>query len=201
VSADRWRWAQRADKLRFEQLEVARRQAESWRTGLAGLTALLGTVLVIKGRDNVSDLALPYRWAVVALLGAALAGLVGATLLALRAAYGSPSEKVLLTGEDLQEWTRQEVARVQVAVRRAGRLTLAGVSMVAVALGLSWLSPVAASDDPLVVIESSSGRFCGTLVDTDQGKLIIAIGDPGAHHQLIPLTTVTRLKPANSCKP
>lgn len=200
MSTDRWRWAQRADKLRFEQLDVARRQAESWRTGLAGLTTLLGTVLVIKGRDNVSALALPYRWVVVALLGAALAGLVGATLVALRAAYGVPSERCLLTGEDLREWTRQEVARIQAALTRAGRLTLAGVGLVAIAVGFSWLSPVAASDSPLVVVESGSGRFCGTLVDTDQGKLIMAIGEPDSRHQLIPLAAITRIKPVGSCK-
>ncbi|WP_424530874.1 hypothetical protein ACOZ38_13730 [Sphaerisporangium viridialbum] len=201
MSTDRWRWAQRADRLRFEQLEVARRQAESWRTGLAGLTTLLGAVLIVKGRDNVSDLATPYRWVVVVLLGAALAGLVSATLTALRAASGAPSEDRLLTGEDLQQWTREEVSRVQAAIGRARAFTLAGVTLVAVAVGFSWLSPVAASDDLLVVVESGSGRFCGALVDTDQGRLIIKTADPGARHQLIPLTTIKRIKPAKSCKP
>ncbi|MGW0058613.1 hypothetical protein ACWDTT_01620 [Streptosporangium sandarakinum] len=200
MSVDRWRWAQRAHRLHFEQLDVARRQAESWRTGLAGLTALLGTVLVVKGRDNVSGLASPYRWAVVLLLGLAFAVLVGATMTALRAAYGVPSDRRLLTGEDLQEWTRQEVARVQAALTRAGRLTVAGVSLVALAVGLSWLSP-SASPNPLISVEAGSTRLCGTLVGTDGGKLVLAIGGSGARQELIPLKTVTRIKPAKSCTP
>jgi uncharacterized membrane protein AbrB (regulator of aidB expression) len=58
---------------------VARHQAESWRTGLAGLTGLLAAVLIVKGRDNVSELPRAWQWIVVSLFGCAIAALVGAT--------------------------------------------------------------------------------------------------------------------------
>ena len=37
-----------AQELRFHQLEAVRKQAETWRTGLTGLTALFGAVFVLK---------------------------------------------------------------------------------------------------------------------------------------------------------
>ena len=47
MSVERLRWAEKAQELRFTQLDMVRRQAESWRTGLTGITALLGAVLIV----------------------------------------------------------------------------------------------------------------------------------------------------------
>ncbi|MBN6055204.1 hypothetical protein JYK22_24930, partial [Nonomuraea sp. RK-328] len=193
---DAWRWAQKAQRLQYEQLEITRKQAESWRTGLTGVTTLLAAVLVVKGRDGVGDLALPYRWLVPVLLAAALAMLVHATLTAVGAASGRPSDRTLLTGEDLRDWTRGEVARVERAVTRARRLTVGGVAAVAVAVVASWLAPVAAAEGPLVVVESAGGRLCGTLLDTSGGSLIIKVGDG---HQLVRLADVTRIRSVTAC--
>jgi hypothetical protein len=49
MSLDPKRWAQKAQELKFTQLDSARRQAEGWRTGLGGLTTLLSAALIIKG--------------------------------------------------------------------------------------------------------------------------------------------------------
>ena len=104
MSSDSWLWAQKAQDLRFHQFESARKQAESWRTGLAGLTALFGTVLAIKGSGDVTSLRTPYPQIVVILLGVAFTVLIIAVLLALQATSGAPGDEILLTGEDLQEW-------------------------------------------------------------------------------------------------
>ncbi|MDW5322524.1 hypothetical protein [Plantactinospora sp. KLBMP9567] len=202
MSIERWRWAQRADQLRFHQLDAARKQAESWRTGLAGLTTLLGAVLIIKGRDTVATLAAPYRWLVVLLLGLALAGLVWATLTAIRAAAGTPSDECLLTGEDLAEWTRAEVVGVQRAIVRARRLTLAGIGLVAVAVGFTWLGPGATpAAGALVTVTTEGGTLCGALIGTDRGSLIIQVGQGDPVHRIVPLSTVTGLQPARNCPP
>ncbi|GGT38415.1 hypothetical protein ACFFV7_32355 [Nonomuraea spiralis] len=196
MSVDLWRWAQRAQQLRFQQLEIARKQAESWRTGLASITTLLAAVLVVKGRDTVDALAQPFVWLISLLLAIALGLLAWATLTAVGAASGSPSDQTLLTGEDLRDWTRGEVERVQEAIARARLLTVSGVAVVAFALGLSWLGPKAAPDAQLVVVESDGGRLCGSLVDTAGGGLIIKAN---ADVQIVPLKAVTRIRPVPAC--
>ncbi|TDD50021.1 hypothetical protein E1286_12860 [Nonomuraea terrae] len=196
MSVDSWRWLQKAQQLRFEQLEIARKQAESWRTGLTGITALLAAVLVVKGRDSVSDLAQPYKWVVPLLLALALATLVWATLTAVSAASGSPSRKTLLTGEDLRDWTVGEVRRIEKAVVRARVLTVAGVTAVAAAVGVSWLAPVATPPAALVVVESASGRICGTLVDTSGGNLLVKVRED---QQVVPLAGVARIRGVTAC--
>ncbi|GAB3154259.1 hypothetical protein GCM10027290_48430 [Micromonospora sonneratiae] len=201
MSTDRWRWAQKAHQLRFHQLDTARRQAESWRTGLAGLTTLLGAVLIVKGRDNFSTLAVPYRWLVVGALGVALGCLVWASLLAIRAASGTPSDECLLTGEDLQEWTRLEVAGIQRAITRAGQLTLVAVCVIALAVGFTWLGPTTGPTGSLVVVEFEGTRLCGALVGTDRGNLIVATGEARSEHRIVPLVAISRLAPADNCQP
>ncbi|SEM64215.1 hypothetical protein [Nonomuraea pusilla] len=196
MSVDLWRWAQRAQQLRFEQLEIARKQAESWRTGLAGITALLAAVLVVKGKETVDALAHPFVWLVPLFLVVALGLLIWATLTAVSAASGSPSDQTLLTGEDLRDWTRGEVERVQDAISKARVLTVSGVAVVALALGMSWLGPRATRDASLVVVESVSGHLCGLLVDTAGGGLIIKAG---TGHQIIALKAITRIRPVPVC--
>ncbi|MFF3740777.1 hypothetical protein [Streptomyces sp. NPDC002566] len=51
------RWAQLARELEFTRLPELRRQAEGWRNGLTGLPALLAVLVLLKGRDNLGDLA------------------------------------------------------------------------------------------------------------------------------------------------
>lgn len=142
MSIDRWRWAQKAHELRFTQLDMARRQAETWRNGLTGVTALLGAALVVRSSRDVVALAVPYRLVVLTLACAALAAMVTATLLAIRAASGVPGDECLLTGEDLERWTQREVIRVQRAIRTAGALSVAGLCALIAATGTIWLAPV-----------------------------------------------------------
>src|SRR5215472_7302953 len=124
MSLDSKRWALMAQELKFRQLDVARQQAETWRTGLATLTALLTAILVIKSRDNVSQLTQPYRTLVVLLLGGALGLLILATMLVSRAIAGPPGKEILLSGEGLQAWTAQEVENISTSIRWAPRLAV-----------------------------------------------------------------------------
>jgi hypothetical protein len=197
VSGDRYRWAELAQDLRFHQLEAVRKQAEAWRTGLTGLTALFGAVLVLKGRESVADLARPYPALILALLLAALAALVMATLSALRAASGMPGDECLLTGEDLEAWTRAETTKAQQSIRRARWLTLVGIGAMAVAIGVAWLAPSKGSPEPTVVVQSVDGlTTCGDLAAIGNGGVAVR---HGTSLSIIPLGKISRLEYAEHC--
>lgn len=196
MSADRWFWAQKAQQLKFTQLESARAQAETWRTGLTGITALLGVALVVKGRDDVTALAWRYQLAVLALFALALGALVLAALTAVRAASGEPGDACLLTGEDLQAWTTQEVRRVHRAVAAARRLTVGGLCAVAVGVSVAWLAPAEREQGPLVRVDSPAGQVCGRLMQLGDG--LLRVGEAGSFH-VIPLTSVIRVDVVETC--
>jgi hypothetical protein len=199
VSIDRKRWAQKAQELKFTQLDSARRQAEGWRTGLGGLTTLLSAVLIVKGRDNIAELTPAFRWGVVILLGTTLAMLVGATLLALRAASGRPGQDVLLSGESLRAWTVAEARKISVAIRHAAWLATLAIPCLAIAIGCTWLGPTSRSSAPLVEVHHDGGRACGELTGADRRQLILKV-NKAARSVLIPLRTVIDISPVSACK-
>lgn len=194
MSIESKRWVQLAQELRFEQLTSARKQAEGWRTGLAGLTALLTVVLIVKGRDNVSTLTPNFLWTVVALLGAALALLVTATLLAVRAASGAPSTAILLTGENLRAWTKAEVRSVGRFIRWAAILTVTAICVLALAVGITWTAPVSRPSPSLVEVVLSTGSVCGELAGVKNGDLLLT-----GELRLIPLAHVLAMDPVKAC--
>ncbi|GAA4240247.1 hypothetical protein GCM10022254_64220 [Actinomadura meridiana] len=196
MSLDDKRWAQKAQELKFTQLDSARKQAEGWRTGLGGLTALLSAVLVLKGRDNITTLVPEAQWAVVALLGVALAMLVTATLLAVRAASGRPGQRHLRTGERLQWWTRQEVRRIARAIRWAAWLAALAIACVASAIGTTWLAPAAKPDPALVEVRHQTGRVCGELIGAASHNLTLKTTD---RTDTIALATVVSVRPVDKC--
>lgn len=196
MRSDRWFWAQKAQQLKFTQLESARKQAETWRTGLTGITTLLGAVLVVKGRDDVTALARPYQIMVLILFAAAVCGLVLAALTAVRAASGEPGDECLLTGEDLQAWTARETRLVYRAITAARRLTVGGLCAIAAGIAVAWLAPVERAETPLVRVESPAGEFCGKLVQLGDG--LVRVGDARSYH-VIPLTSVVHIEAVKIC--
>lgn len=196
MSADRWWWAQKAQQLKFTQLEAARKQAETWRTGLAGVTALLGAILVVKGRDNFTALAPPYPVVVLALFGSALLALSLATLAALRAASGEPGDRITLNGEELRAWTEVEVAEVHRAIKAARALSIVGVILIAVAATIAWFAPARTVDTPLVRVHAPGGPVCGKLLQ--QGDGMLRIGDVD-RYRIVPLTSVVVVEVVDAC--
>lgn len=197
MSVERKRWAQLAQELRFHQLEVIRHQAEGWRNGLAGLTGLLGAVIVVKGPDTVATLGRPSRWAVVALLGTALLSLTTATLTAVRAASGVPGSGVLLSGDDLRNWTYQEAQLAPRAIRRAATLASAGIAALALAIGIAWLVPPRPMVGERVTVDFGGSHVCGELIGADQGVLELRVA--GGSMARIPLATVGHIGRISSC--
>ncbi|WP_409463650.1 hypothetical protein [Amycolatopsis sp. GA6-003] len=196
MSTERLLWARKAQELRFHQLEATRKQAESWRTGLTGLTALFSAVLVIKGRDNLISLAVPFAPLTAALFGLALLAFVVATLSAIRAASGAPGETCLLAGEDLEAWTRTETAEAGRKIVVARRTSVFGLCLAAAATGLVWFAPTTSNTEPTVTVESASARYCGGLAGVSGGSVIVHSRET---YQLIPLTSVVAIRASKSC--
>jgi hypothetical protein len=205
VSLDRKRWALLAADLKFSQLDIARKQADTWRTGLATLTALLTGVLVVRGKDDVSTLTRPFQIVVAALLGAALILLLWATMWLSRALAGPPGEEILLTGEGLEQWTTGEVRKISKALRWVPGLAAASVIVVAAAVGLTWFAPAAqGTSAPLVQVSGTDGQTtCGTFVGetTHQVILTLAAAASGrtALTTYLPLASVLAVIPVTTC--
>jgi hypothetical protein len=202
VSLDRKRWALLAADLKFSQLDIARAQADTWRTGLATLTTLLTGVLVIRGRDDVSALTRPFQIVAAALLGLALILLLWATMWLSRALAGPPGEEILLTGEGLEQWTSGEVRKISTALRWVPSMAAASVVAVAAAVGVTWFGP-AATSAPLVRVTETSGQItCGTLIGETQRQVILT--PPAADGRTspttyLPLDSVLAITPVTTC--
>jgi hypothetical protein len=203
VSLDRKRWALLAADLKFSQLDIARKQADTWRTGLATLTTLLTGVLVVRGRDDVSTLTRPFQIVVAALLGVALILLLWATMWLSRALAGPPGEEILLTGEGLEQWTGGEVRKISKALRWVPGLAAASVIAVAAAVGLTWFAPAAqGTSAPLVQVSETDGQTtCGTFVGEIRHEMILTAPPttPAALATYLPVTSVLTVTPVTTC--
>jgi hypothetical protein len=194
------RWAQLADDLEFDQLGNARKLAEGWRTGLAGLTALLAAVTIIKGPDSVTELAEWLRYVVVALLALAFAALITGSLIATRAASGAPGEEIFLDADSLRNWTFRETKSIQRDIVRAARSMLFGLTALALAIGLSWLGPRAFAVASLITVEQNGIRTCGTLIsETNRILLLGNPADPGAAPRAIAFGAGISIQPTGRC--
>lgn len=220
MSLDRKRWALLAADLKFSQLDIARKQADTWRTGLATLTTLLTGILVVRGRDDVSTLTRPFQIVVAALLGLALILLLWATMWVSRALAGPPGEEILLTGEGLEQWTSGEVRKISTALRWVPVMAAASVIVLAAAVALTWFAPAAqGASTPLVQVSETGGQIsCGTFIGETQHQVVLAapaatVATPGAlassadgrdtaasgRTAYLPLASVLAIIPVTTC--
>jgi hypothetical protein len=199
VSLDRKRWLLLAQDLKFHQLDVVRKQADTWRAGLVTLTTLLTGVLIVKGRSDASAVPTVYQAAVAALLAAALALLLASTLWLSRALAGTTKQQ-LLTGEGLEEWAAREARKAARAVAWAPGMAATSVILVAAAAGVTWFAPSAMQQpaNPLVRITVSNGQSCGALVGETRQEVIIT-APPGGAATAIPMPSVLAMAPVTSC--
>lgn len=189
------RWAKLAEDIEFDQLAGARKLAEGWRTGLAGLTALLAAVTIIKGPQSITDLATWARWVVLGLLLAAFLLLVIGSLTATRAASGDPGDEIFLDGDELRDWMYREARQVGDDIRLARAAMVAGLVALGLATGLSWMGPRATPAAALVTVELNGAMACGPLIQMDEHTVYLG----GATPRVVTLTPGSRVKPVASC--
>lgn len=124
-----------------QQLGLALRQAEGYRTYLSSLTGLLTAVFVLKGQENLSKLPDVPRWTVVALLTAGFLALIIASWFSVLAVHGRPGVEILSEPETLLRYERRRTKEVWRLVETARWLALLGVLAVAAAVIVTWLFP------------------------------------------------------------
>jgi hypothetical protein len=196
----RKRWAQRAQELEFEQLDGVRARAEQWRNGLTGLTALLATVTIIKGPDTAANLSDATRTDVVNQLTWAFLLLLLGSLLAMLAAFGWPSGEMLLTGERLAAWERDETRRARRIFRAAALCLVVGVLLVGVSTR-SVLLEEPKREHHVVVDTGGSRLVCGVLQRGDGGVLTLTVADPLGDQieRTIRFRDIVRLRTVEEC--
>lgn len=193
------RWAELARELEFSQLDQLRKQAEGWRNGLVGLTALVTVLAVLKGRDDLTQLPAPWQTVATALLGAAFLLLLAGSLLAVRASFGRPGEQILLGGQALRKWTSDEIRRVRRTIYLSAFGFAIGMALVAAALGISWTHSEEPAAD-LVKVTTSTGTYCGELVSYAPSRVTLLHTTSGADRPiLIPTPEVQKITPASAC--
>ncbi|KQX47924.1 MULTISPECIES: hypothetical protein [unclassified Streptomyces] len=193
------RWAELARDLEFSQLPELRRQAEGWRTGLAGLTALLGVLTVVKGQDQLSGLPdATARWAAALVLSAFVVLVCGA-LLAVRASHGRPEREIVLGGQALRRWTSEEVRRVRHRLRWAAVCGVAGPALAVAATCVVW-SATPAPAPYTVRLSTPYEELCGELVGADPHGTAIRTGRGAAKTlRVVPHTALVSLAPVSGC--
>jgi hypothetical protein len=187
------RWARLAQELEFTQPPELRRQAEGWRNGLTGPTALLAVLVTLKGRDDVAQIPPAARGVVGVLVGLAFVLLLLGSVLAVRAAHGSPGDRVLLAGQALRDWTRQEIARVTRSLGLAAVCCVSGVVLVAVAVGVVWAT-TGSPPAHLVRVVTTSGERCGEVLGSGPDGVVLRTETE--ERAVLPGPTVT---PVSAC--
>ncbi|MHC5902966.1 hypothetical protein ACVNF4_03485 [Streptomyces sp. S6] len=192
------RWAELARELEFTQLPELRRQAEGWRSGLTGLTALLAILVTLKGGDDLAKVPDWSRQTAGALVVTAFVLLLTGSVLAVRAAHGTPDSRILLAGQALRTWTKSEIARVTRYIRYATWCCLAGITLAAAAVIVVWTTT---ADDPapthLVRVGTTTGDRCGELLGA--GRQGVRIKEKDGRETPLPAAQVTSVTPVTTC--
>ncbi|KRB42993.1 hypothetical protein [Terrabacter sp. Root181] len=193
------RWAQLGQDLRLRQLRDLRATAEQWRNGLAGLTAIVTVVLIVKGTETVADLSPWARIATGLLVAGALAFLLLGAWSAMEAAFGVPGDAILLSGPELRSWSEEQVRAGVKQLTRARWSFFAGLVLLAAAIGVTWVD-AASTADPLLNVHVGSQVFCGAPVESASGEIVLDTAERGGKQQtVLRLRDVTEVEVVGTC--
>lgn len=130
------------------RLELVRARAEKWIGGISALGGLLGTVLVVKGRDTVTGISLPWQITAAILLAAALILIAHGTYRAYQAAFGDPGaldemNRIPIEGLHLRILRARKTAadKALAHVADAIRSVFAAIALISAAVAVTWFAP------------------------------------------------------------
>jgi hypothetical protein len=107
---------------------------------------LFGTLLLVKGREDISELETGYQVAIgLALLAAAVAAVV-ATVQAAYAAQGTPQSVANLTGEGLSSWELDQARDAKNKLKCSRKACLVAVAFLVGAIALTWFGEAAEAE-------------------------------------------------------
>jgi hypothetical protein len=101
-----------------------------------------------------------------------------------------------MTGEDLEDWTDEEIVSIRRSMAWALRLALLAVLMIATAVVLTWMAPTGRPDGVVIIIDTAGVRYCGKLVSAADGKMILSADKTT---RIIPLASVKAMETVAEC--
>jgi hypothetical protein len=162
------------DRNEAGRLDLVRTRAEKWIGGVAALTGILGTALVIKGPADVSKIDQGYRIAVAAAIAFAIGLLALATYRAYSAAFGEPGSLQQISADPvaglharLTEARKQAATEALSDLKSAVRYVFIAVALIAIAVGITWFAPTESSSSATTCIYAN-----GTLVTSVSGSSV-----------------------------
>lgn len=176
------KWEEKADQLEFDALTRVRSAAEKWAASQAAIIGLLGTIMLVKGREDIGELT-TLNQVVVALLlaGALLLALVAAYLTAL-AAQGTPEQVQWPSGPRLRAWEREQALQAKKRLKLSRILTVLTVACLVLAVAVTWFGDAKkeTSSPSVVVLRADGAAVCGELAAGADGALTVkpAKGEP-----------------------
>lgn len=166
------------------RLNIVRARAQHWIGGISALSGVLGTVLIVKGRESFTQITLGWRITIGAALAVALILLALATYCSYRAAFGSPDalaeiDPVPLTGlhARLLEARRDAATNALQDLSNAIRAVFAAVSVITLGVGITWFAPSGPPPSKSVVCIYSNGA---RLVQLSGESVAVRQSSPGA---------------------
>lgn len=182
------------EELDRTRLERIRKQAENYRTGLAGLIGLIATVSVVKGRDTFKDLPLNAKYLIAGLLAAALLCAVIGALQAMRAAFGPL--KLTKVG-DVERFADDELRGVLSRIRKVKYLTIGTLVLLVGAIAATWFWPPSPPANISAKVVDKELPVCGELTTSDAAGLTIKQKETPT---TVPFTQITGLEVVAACE-
>jgi hypothetical protein len=159
------KWEERSEQLEFEALTRVRAAAEKWAASLTAILGLFGTVLLVKGRDDISKLTVTFQVLVGLVLLAALVTAAVAAYLAALAAQGTPEEVRWPSGPALRQWEREQALLAKGRMKTSRRVTGITLALLVAAVALTWYGPPddEESGQNVLVVPAAGAPVCGKL--------------------------------------
>ncbi|MGW1037139.1 hypothetical protein ACWD4Z_33715 [Streptomyces antibioticus] len=182
-----------------QELDRVRETATAWRNGLGALLAGLIGFSLIKGRNDVGQLAPAWSATAGILLAAALTvGAAGAFCL-LRAAHGRPYARRLSATDDtsgppLEVEDHDEALASARTLRTGIILTCLCTVLLATAVGVTWYAPP--KDPPALIIRQGATTLCGEVLSTRHGVVVLKVDGVAV---TVDLAQSTSLTPTTTC--
>jgi hypothetical protein len=198
VAADDRRWEAKAEDLQYNTLGRVRGAAEKWAASLAAILGLAGTIFLVRGRQDFTQLATEGEILVAIALVVAVVTAAAAAYQAAMAAQDLPYDLSWPTGPGLRDWERSEAHRAKRRLRISRRLTFCSVILLVAALLITWFGKTDEKHPSWLVVPAAGPARCGELA-VDHGRLVLEQNGQRA----VPLEggDVKTVLPAPKCPP
>lgn len=160
-----------AEAILENSLQTTRAAAADWAKTIAALSGLLGIVTLVKGREDISALAVPARVLVGLFLLAGVVFAARSIMLAAFASAGTPNRWWVI-GQRLKDRYRTERTLAAQQLLRSRSDAVAAIASLLVAVGIAWYGPEAPEEPtPPKVLVTFRDRapICGDLAINRNG--------------------------------